>query len=84
MGLTLALRGGLFRKLIYGAFGVGATAAVCYPEKARETVQIGFFIAGNKLNPIIRDQTGIDVQQKLNETWQQVQTLTNSFTKKEE
>jgi hypothetical protein len=81
VGLTLALRRGVFRKLIYGTVGVASTAAICYPQKAHETAQVGFYIAINKLNPIIREQTGIDVQQKVQESMQRLHQFVNSYKK---
>ena len=33
-GIILGLRGGFFKRLIYGSIGAGAIASVCYPKEA--------------------------------------------------
>lgn len=78
VGLTLAFRGGVFRKLMYGSIGVGSTAALCYPDKAHDIANLGFYVAINKLNPLIREQTGVDLQKHVQESMQRLHKLFKS------
>lgn len=61
IGLTVARRKGVFKKLFYtSAFGT-AMASFCYPNKAKEYTDIVCFITKNKMAPLVKDYTGVDV-----------------------
>lgn len=84
LGLTLAIRRSLFKKLLYSAVGFGAAASVCHPEKAKETANVGFYIVVNKLNPIIQEQTGLDLKQQYDQAIERIKQLTTFSAGKKE
>lgn len=56
--MLLASRRGIFKKLLYTSLGVGAGASLCYPNEARETVDVGLYIAKNKGPQLFKSYTG--------------------------
>ena len=81
--IGLTIRRGLLRKLIYSTVGIVTTAAICYPEKAKENANVGFYIAINKLNPIIQEYTGVDVKQEFDQLTEKAKSLVSSAKKQE-
>lgn len=41
-GIILGLRGGLFKRGLYGTVGAGIMASICYPKEAKEYSEIAF------------------------------------------
>jgi len=65
VGMLLASRRGIFKKLLYTSLGVAGGASICYPNEAKESVDIGLYIAKNKGPQLIKSYTGIDLNQGL-------------------
>ena len=65
LGLLLASRRGFFKKILYTSAGLTAASAVCYPQETKELAQIGFFIVSTKGPEIIKEYTGISINQHL-------------------
>lgn len=56
VGVGLARKRGVFKKLLYGSvFFTGALVA-CYPKESEEKAQIAWYIARNKLPGLIQEQ----------------------------
>lgn len=53
LGLGLARRRGVFKKLLYTSVFFGASAAVCYPEEAKAKADLVYLIAQNKLPELL-------------------------------
>lgn len=41
-GIIFGLRGGLFKKTLYGTVGAGIMASICYPKEAKEYSEIAY------------------------------------------
>jgi len=61
LGLILASRKGFFKKTLYTGAGLGAFAAVLFPQQTQETVQLGAYIAKNKAPEALKEFLGIDI-----------------------
>lgn len=64
LGLGLSFRKGLFKKLIYTTTFSAAVASICYPKLAKEYAEIAGYITKNKVHPIFKEYTGVDLNEK--------------------
>lgn len=65
IGMALSRRKGLFKKGLYiGVLG-GSVAAFCYPKAAKEYFDIACYITKNKIPPVVKDYTGIDLNEQV-------------------
>lgn len=65
LGMTLSLRKGLFKKLLYTSLFSGSVAAFCYPKYAKEYADIVSYIAKNKVPPVVKEYTGVDLNEQV-------------------
>lgn len=56
VGLGLARKKGLFRKILYGSAFFGGALVACYPKESEEKAQIAWYIAKNKLPGVVQEQ----------------------------
>ena len=55
-GLVLARRKGIFKKFLYSSLFMSGAALACYPREVREKTELAFFIAKNRLPPLVQQQ----------------------------
>lgn len=67
LGVGLARRRGVFKKLLYGSVFFGGAMAACYPKDAEEKAQLTWYIMKNKLPDVAKQQyeklTGVKAKQ---------------------
>lgn len=83
LGLTLSLRKGIFKKLLYTSIFSGSVAAFCYPSKAKEYSDIACYITKNKIPPAVKEYTGVDLTEQfknLNESLPDLSYFKNLWT----
>lgn len=56
LGIALARRRGIFKKLLFGSVFFGGALAACYPKDAGEKAQLMLYIAKNKLPDLAKQQ----------------------------
>lgn len=56
IGLGLARKRGIFKKLLYGSVFFGSALVACYPKESEEKGQIAWYIARNKLPGVVQEQ----------------------------
>lgn len=56
IGVGLARKRGLIKKVLYGSVFFGGALAACYPKEAEEKAQIALYIAKNKLPGLVQEQ----------------------------
>ena len=64
LGMALSMRKGLFKKVLYTSVFAGSVGAFCYPKVAKEYVDIACYITKNKIPPVVKDYTGIDLNEQ--------------------
>lgn len=87
LGMALSIRKGLFKKVIYTSVFTGSVAAFCYPKVAKEYFDIGSYIAKNKIPPVVKDYTGIDLNEqdrKFKDSLPDLSSLKNLWTDQKE
>ncbi len=58
LGLLLASRKGVFKKITYTSVGLTAAAAACHPKQTIELTQLGIYILKTKGPEIVKEYTG--------------------------
>lgn len=56
LGVTLAMRKGPFKKILYGSVFFGGALAACYPEEVKAKGELAWFIVKNKLPALMAQQ----------------------------
>lgn len=87
LGMTISLRKGLFKKLLYTGLFSGSVAAFCYPKVAKEYADIVCYITKNKIPPVVKEYTGIDLNEQaknFNDSLPDLSSLKNLWADRKE
>lgn len=58
-GIIMGIRGGIFRKLVYGLIGTGAMGSVCYPKETEQITQRALVEAKKGVNVAVNFAYGV-------------------------
>lgn len=58
LGLAMARRRGIIKKVLFSSMLAGVAAGVSYPRETKETLCIGWLMAKNKLPSLVQEQYG--------------------------
>lgn len=56
LGITLARRRGIFKKILYGSVFFGGAMAACYPKEAKEKAEFAWFVTKKELPTLFAQQ----------------------------